>query len=110
MGNPLYLSPLYNASGEINVNNNRFKAWHLGVSGQPTNDLYYRVLLTWQDGLGTYRKPYTHRKYNTSLMAEASYRLRGGWSVTGAFGADFGAIRGDNHGVQFTLRKTGIIR
>ncbi len=110
MGNPLYLSPLYNASGEINVNNNRFKAWHLGVSGQPTNNLYYRVLLTWQDGLGTYRKPYTHRKYNTSLMAEASYRLRGGWSVTGAFGADFGAIRGDNHGVQFTLRKTGIIR
>ena len=30
MGNPLYRSPLYNDDGHIEVEHNRFKAWHLG--------------------------------------------------------------------------------
>ena len=32
-----------------------------------------------------------------------------GWKATAAWGADFGAIRGDNNGIQLTLSKTGII-
>lgn len=109
IGNPLYLSPLYNANGEICVENNRFKAWHIGISGQPHAKLCYRVLATWQDGLGTYRYPYTKRKYNTSLLGEATYQLPKAWSVTAALGADFGAIRGDNTGFQLTIRKMGTI-
>ena len=110
MGNPLYLSPLYSDDGSIAVGNNRFQAWHVGISGQPLPKLHYRLLATWQDGLGRYKNPYTHRKYNTSLLAEVGWQLAGGWKATAAWGADFGAIRGDNNGLQLTLTKTGIIR
>lgn len=109
MGNPLYLSPLYNDNGVIEVSNNRFQAWHLGVSGQPLSKLHYRLLASWHDGLGRYKSPYTHRKYNTSLLAEVSWLFFDGWKATAAWGADFGAIRGDNNGLQLTITKTGIL-
>ena len=108
-GNPLYLSPLYNDDGRIEVKNNRFKAWHLGISGQPLPSLHYRILASWQDGLGRYKSPYTHCKYNTSLLAEVGWTFAKGWKATAVWGADFGAIRGDNNGIQLTLSKTGII-
>ena len=113
MGNPLYLSPIYNEDGFIEVKNNRFMAFHLGADGNIMENLSYRLLASWQDGLGTYNRPYTHRLYNTSFLVEADYRftqprLRG-WSIRGAYGMDFGKIRGDNAGFQLTITKTGLL-
>src|SRR3712207_1499825 len=48
MGNPLYRSPIYNKDGKIDFQDNRFRAFHLGWSGQPADWLDYRVLGTWQ--------------------------------------------------------------
>ena len=110
MGNPLYLSPLYNDNGHIYVANNRFVAWHLGIGGNPVSSLGYRFLATYQTGLGTYDDPYTSPQYDLSLLAEVSWRLKGGWSLSGGFGMDKGKLRGENYGVQFTLVKSGIIR
>lgn len=113
MGNPLYLSPIYNGDGDIQVKNNRFMAFHLGMNGNILENLGYRLLATWQDGLGTYISPYTERRYNTSFLAEADYhftqpKLRG-WSIRCAYAMDFGKIRGDNAGFQLTITKTGIL-
>ena len=112
MGNPLYLSPLYNNNGEIKVQNNRFVAFHLGLSGRPMPGLSYRVLATWQDGLGIYKNPYTEKKESTNILVEATYAfLEGkltGWTVSGAYGADFGDLRGDNQGFQLTITKKGV--
>ncbi|MBQ6162266.1 MAG: hypothetical protein IJK21_06440 [Prevotella sp.] len=109
MGNPLYRSPIYNDNGRIEVQNNRFMAFHLGMSGQPAPNLDYRLLATWQDGQGTYIKPYVDPKHNVSLMAEANYRFTAGtlrgWSVRAAIGIDRGKIYGNNHGVQITIAK-----
>ena len=110
MGNPLYLSPLYNDNGRIYVANNRFVAWHLGIGGKPVSSLSYRFLATYQTGLGTYDDPYTSPQYDLSLLAEVSWRIKGGWSLSGGFGMDKGKLRGDNYGVQLTLVKSGIIR
>ena len=113
MGNPLYLSPIYNGDGDIQVKNNRFMAFHLGMNGNILENLGYRLLATWQDGLGSYISPYTERRYNTSFLAEADYhftqpKLRG-WSIRGAYAMDFGKIRGNNAGFQLTITKTGIL-
>jgi len=113
IGNPLYLSPIYNGDGDIQVKNNRFMAFHLGMNGNILENLSYRLLATWQDGLGSYISPYTERRYNTSFLAEADYhftqpKLRG-WSIRGAYAMDFGKIRGDNAGFQLTITKTGIL-
>ena len=108
MGNPLYCSPLYNENGKIEVANNRFVAWHLGLAGSPTDRLKYRVIATWQRGYGTYFNLFYNPRETVSLMAEANYRMTGGWSIKTAIGLDSGKLYGDNVGIQFTIAKTGI--
>ena len=109
MGNPLYRSPLYNSDGQIRVENNRFVAWHMGISGQPLPPLHYRVLATYQTGFGTYDIPFTRKQYNTSLMAEVSWQFCHGWQLRGAMAMDKGSLLGDNFGAQFTIIKSGIL-
>lgn len=109
IGNPLYRSPLYNTDGKIEFENNRFMAFHLGVSGEPLQNLTYRVLATWQEGFGTYDQPYTKRHHNVSVMAEAAYRMTRGWCVRAALGMDAGYILGHNYGAQLTISKSGLL-
>ncbi len=113
MGNPLYRSPIYNTDGNIAVADNRFMAFHLGINGRPCSGLYYRVLGTWQEGLGTYGTPYTKKHHNVSFLTEATYSFNSksalrGWSVTGAYAMDFGKILGNTAGFQFTITKKGL--
>ncbi|MBO5611205.1 MAG: hypothetical protein J5918_01265 [Prevotella sp.] len=113
IGNPLYMSPIYNTDGQIKIKNNRFSAVHLGLSGILFQNLNYRVLATYQDGLGTYDNPYYSIKHNVSLLAEAEYKMNmkplRGWSIRGAFGADMGSLLGHNYGFQITLSKRGLL-
>lgn len=113
MGNPLYLSPIYNTDGTIYVTDNRFYAFHLGLSGSPTENLDYRVLATYQKGFGTYRDPYTKPKNDVSLLAEVTYRFSSkaldGFYVKGGIAADFGKIMGNNKGAQLTIGKIGLL-
>ncbi|MBR3014460.1 MAG: hypothetical protein IKH69_05500 [Bacteroidaceae bacterium] len=109
MGNPLYRSPLYNTDGQVNVENNRFWAWHLGLSGSPTQQLHYRLLGTLQKGWGTYGRPLPNPLRNVSLMGEVTYYLPkptsfGRLSVTGAVGMDHGGLLGNNVGALISLR------
>mgnify|MGYP003314039386 FL=1 len=115
IGNPLYLSPLYNNDGTIEVKDNRFVAWHFGLNGNPTCNLHYRLLATWQKGFGTYVVPYDDPRYNFSFLAEASYDFSHvkplkGWSLKGAFALDRGKLLGDNTGFQVTIAKKGLIK
>ena len=109
MGNPLYRSPLYNEDGKIEVEHNRFKAWHLGFNGSPLDGLHYRVLATWQRSFGSYYYLPPTPEENVSLLAEASYALRNGWCLKGALAMDNGKLRGESYGVQLSVIKTGII-
>lgn len=110
MGNPLFRSPIYNEDGQIYFKDNRFKAFHIGISGQPAERLRYRVLATCQVGYGTYEMPFTEKQNNTSFVVEAEYCLPHNWHITGAYGMDFGKILGDNAGFQLTVRKCGILK
>lgn len=112
IGNPLYLSPIYNGDGLIMVENNRFWAWHFGISGNPTANIHYRLLSTWQKGWGTYDFPYRNPKKNFSFLAETTFNCSKllkskGWSVKGAFAIDKGSLLGDNTGFQLTIAKAG---
>ena len=112
MGNPLYRSPLYNTDGIIDVRDNRFWALHLGVGGAPTERLAYRVLATYQEGWGTYEKPFTRRHHNISFLTEASYRFSHGWKTTLGYAMDFGSrqMLGHNAGAQITVSKSGVFK
>lgn len=110
MGNPLYRSPIYNTDGIIDFKDNRFMALHLGVSGQPSARLSYRLMATYQEGLGTYDQPYTKKHHNVSAMLEAAYRLPQGWLIKGAYGMDMGGLLGHNYGAQLTVSKSGLFK
>ena len=114
IGNPLYRSPLYNNDGIIDVRNNRFMAFHLGISGTPSEAFKYRALATYQEGFGTYATPYTKKHHNVSFMLEGIYSfqkgLLRGFNVRGAYAMDFGHILGHNHGFQLTISKTGLFK
>ena len=109
IGNPLYRSPLYNTDGDISVENNRFVAWHLGLSGNPFKQFSYRLLATYQTGYGSYSNPIIPKQHQGNVMVEAVYELNKGWCVKGALGLDFGKIHGDNQGLQFTIIKKGML-
>ena len=114
MGNPLYRSPIYNSDGTIAVEDNRFMAFHLGFDGRPTANTRYRVLATYQEGLGTYGMPYLKKHHNVSFLTEFEYQFlhsfMRGWSLKAGYGMDFGAILGNNHGVQISIAKTGLLK
>ena len=113
IGNPLYRSPLYNTNGAIQVQDNRFYAWHLGLSGDPLPGLHYRLLGTVQKGFGTYGSPFDDPQCNVSLLAEAAYqlpdRMAKGWGVKCGVGYDHGGLLGNNLGVQLTVVKRGTL-
>lgn len=113
MGNPLYLSPIYNDDGTIVFKNNRFYAFHLGLSGEPSDFVNYRLLTTFQRSFGLYSDPYSDPQNSLSLLAEVNYHFPSytalrGWSVTAAFGWDAGKTYGTNLGGQLTITKRGL--
>ncbi len=108
IGNPLYRSPLYNTDGTLAVEDNRFYAWHFGMSGNLLSNLRYRCLCSWQKGLGTYANPFLDPQDNLSMMAEATYDfggdgLLGNCSLRLGVGFDSGELLGDNFGTQLTF-------
>ncbi len=112
MGNPLYRSPIYNTDGRINVRDNRFWAFHLGINGTPTERIAYRVLGTYQTGWGTYDSPFTKPHHNISFLTEVSYTFSHGWKTTVGYAMDFGSrqMLGHNAGAQITVSKWGVFK
>lgn len=109
IGNPLYTSPIYNTDGKIEFKNNRFVAYHIGISGQPSNSIDYRILSTWQKGYGTYKQPFPDPRHGFYCMGEVTCRMKKGWGITAAMALDRGKLTGNNFGMQVTVIKSGLL-
>lgn len=111
MGHALLISPLYNTNGRINFNDNRVVANHLGIEGQPTREISYRLLYTHEKTWGTYYQPRTNPAKGNFFMIEASYAPRQveGLSFTAAYGQNGGKLLGDSKGAMLTIAYTGWI-
>ncbi|MBR1668505.1 MAG: hypothetical protein IJ693_09525 [Bacteroidaceae bacterium] len=110
LGNPLYLSPIYNTNGNLDFQCNRFVAWHVGIAGYPTRNLHYNLHASWQEGLGTYDRPYPNPKHNVSVGIAADLKcdhLYHGLKIGVALGFDRGGLMGNNTGGSIAI---GIVR
>lgn len=111
IGNPILISPIYNKNGSLSFRSNRVKAFHLGISGEPTPEISYRILMTLAKHWGTYSVPFRHIQRNKNGLLEVSYQPEKwkGWQFTVAGAIDGGDLIGDSFGGMLTIRKTGII-
>ena len=111
MGNPLLPGPAYNADHSISFRSNRVRAHHLGISGQPSPEWGYRMLISFARHWGTYDIPLDQQRKQFSSLYEATYtpKWAKGWSASAALGLDRGNYLGNSTGGMLTIRKTGVI-
>lgn len=109
IGNPLMLSPIYNPEHELLFKDTRIKAWHIGIAGNPSPDLSYRILLSYSQNWGTYTLPLPEVLDNFNFLAEVSWRpsYLKGWHASLGIAADSGNLLGKSFGVALTIGKTG---
>jgi len=111
MGNPLLVGPAYNRDGSLNFKSNRVRANHLGLSGEPTDEWQWRVLMSMSRYWGTYGQPLDRQRKQFSSLFEAAYSpaWAPGWKATAALGFDRGNYLGNNTGFMLGISKQGIL-
>ena len=111
IGNPLYTSPLYDDNGALGFTNNRFRAHHIGLSGDPAPTVHYRMLFSHARNLGTYFQQLSRIRYANHWLTEVTYAPRRigrstGWCFTAALAGDAFNTEGNNFGAQLSIHKT----
>lgn len=112
LGTPLVMSPIYNKDRDIYFFQTRIISEHLGLRGDPTDQIGWRMLATHTRSWGTYNYPNKKVKSDFSLLAEVKWHpatLRG-WEGTLSFAFDSGSLLGHNYGVGITISKTGFFK
>jgi len=111
MGSPLVTSPIYNKDGNLTFEDNRVRAYHIGLMGYLSDEWSDRILATYREGLGTMATPFINPEYGFSGMVELSYspnKIKGlSASIAAAF--DRGVLTGNNWGFNFTLKQRGVL-
>lgn len=107
-GSPLLYSPLYSESHILTLKHTRIRAFHLGLEGQPSPTLGWRMLATVNRSWGSYFDPLPNPEQTVSMLVEATYAPRQleGWTGTAAVACDRSALIGNNAGLQVTLKRT----
>lgn len=110
IGNPMMLSPVYNDNHMIYFMNTRVIGYHLGIAGEPTSELSYRLLLSYSRNWGTYNHPLPEVENSYNGLLEVSWQPRGlkGWYGTAGVAADAGGLLGKSIGLSLTIGKTGL--
>ena len=76
LGTPFLKSPIYNQDGYLAFLDNRVRGFHLGVSGNITEGLQYRVLVSYRYSYGTPFLPSLEKRNDTSAMIEGIYDFK----------------------------------
>lgn len=110
LGHPFLPGPAYNDDGSNEFKSNRVQAHHIGIDGQPAEELSYRLLLSYVRHRGTYRVPLDKVRSQLSSYFEVTYTpsLLRGWSATLGIGVDGGNYLGPSTGALFTIKKNGV--
>ncbi len=111
IGNPLLTSPLYNEAlgrdGVLQFFNNRVRALHFGLSGDPAPQWHWRLMASLTRNWGTHdiplSDPHMHQNY---FLAEAAYspEWAKGLNIKMALAMDQGQVLGNTFGAQLTLK------
>ena len=116
MGNPLLSSPIYNdrfgMSHNLMVYHSRIRAFHLGLSGQPSSQLGWRILYTHEKSLGSYNAPTPDPQKANFLLLELTCKPRRlqGLALTASYGHNDGKILGNSNAAMLSVAYSGWIK
>lgn len=110
-GNPMLKSPIFYTSGEFVFNDNRVRAFHVGVKGTPFSGLAYRILFGHRISWGSFDIPRPEKLRSSSLLLEVKYNIPSipAMDIKGEFGMDHGSLTGNNTGLCVTLSYKGLL-
>lgn len=111
LGSPFVKSPVYNTDGYMRFTDNRVRGFHVGADGALSRSVGWRVLFSYRTSWGTPFIPRIEKLHDTSMLAEARWRVPGQkhLEILGALAFDAGKLYGDNFGGYITLRYLGFI-
>lgn len=110
MGSPLFF-PVEEKSDESNtgwyaIRSNRFYSHHLGISGNLSNDMYWKGLVTYIKHLGTYPNPYSYSSEQFSGFFEIRYSNSNfPFEAALSIASDVGNNISNNLGIQMSITK-----
>lgn len=101
IGNPFFISPIYNANHILRFTANRNISHHLGLKGSPMDGLNWRLLVSNTRSWGTYEKPFPEVRSMWNFLAEVKWRPERIKQLECRFALAFdkGDLVGDNFGV-----------
>lgn len=103
IGTPFLLSPIYNLDGYPAFTANRANGFHIGIDGDLSDRMHYRLQLTHQRNFGGYDTPFRAMRTNTSSMVECRYSLSDAVDLCGMVAYDKGSLLGDNFGALVSV-------
>lgn len=111
IGNPMAISPIYNANHHMYFYSNRYWGHHMALTGQPTPAVGYKVMSSYQRSWGQYDMPFKEVKdsYNLLLQLNLTPTSLPGWRAEVAYAMDLGDLVGRNYGLMLSVSKTGWI-
>ena len=95
IGNSLVMGSIYDQFGILDMQNNRLRAYHFGVTGSLGPQVDYLVKFSYRTVWGhTNSLTLIHPKYGTSFMAQADWNLPQvpGLKLTAQFALDHGSV------------------
>lgn len=112
LGHPFLYGPQYNEEGSNRIRSSRVKLRHIGISGSPTPEWDWRLLMSFSRQWGTYEIPLDKMRRQSAGLVEVTFRPKRaeGWSFTAAGAGDWGDYLGHSYGGMLTIRKTGVIK
>lgn len=109
IGTPFLPAPIYNSDGYMAYVNNRVRGFHVGISGTLSPAVTYRLLGGYRKGWGDSRIPVVNSIHDTSVMAEANYRVAKvpGLEIKAQVAYDNGNMLGNNFGGLLSVTYRG---
>lgn len=113
VGNPISVSPIYNPDHNMYFYSNRCWGHHVGVTGQPTDQIGYKLLSTYQRSWGHYDLPFKEVEDSYSMLLQLNFTPKAipGWRFEAAYAMDLGnlSLIGKNYGLMLSISKSGWI-
>ncbi len=110
IGTPFIRSTIYNSDGYLAFTDNRVRGFHIGVTGNISEPLTYRILFSYRRSWGTASILREYPADDTSMLAEVNYGFQGvkGLKVKAQVAFDRGELYGNTFGACLTVSYNGI--